>query len=55
VGSLVSDFVKLLSFTTFNFMLTIDFQYIALMMFRYVRCIPDIFKTLNMKGLDFGK
>ena len=36
-------------------MLTIGFQYIALMRFRYVPGTPEVSKTFNMKVLDFGK
>ena len=42
-----------LSFSPFNLMLAVDLLYIAFIKFRYVPCIPDLYKTFIMKGVGF--
>ena len=48
---LVPDFSGIaLNSAPFNLMLAVGLLYIALIIFRYVSRIPDIFKTFFMKG-----
>lgn len=48
---LVSDFSAIaLSFPLFNLILSIGLLLIASIMFRYVPCIPYLFRTFIMKG-----
>jgi hypothetical protein len=46
----VPDFSAIiLSFYPSNSMLAIDLLYIAFIVFRYMLCNPDLYKTFNMK------